>query len=219
MPDKVHQSYLWGALAAGLLFGVILYHVVISVSGYAVISTTVINAQQDEVVKLRQETDALWEDFLSQPANTSIDPNNQPYDEAADARADVAAARTRAINDNEYLMVTFGANWCVDCRTLYKRLKSPEVTAYTHDRFSFAHVNVGKFNRNKELAEELGVTLDRGIPVAIFFDPDGQVIGATNKAELEPARRYSSSQILMFLEDVAERSRILAPDLARNAKD
>jgi hypothetical protein len=28
-----------------------------------------------------------------------------------------------------------------------------------------------------------------GIPVAVFFDPEGVVIGTTNEGQLEPARR------------------------------
>ena len=148
-----------------------------------------------------------------------IGTGDQPYDEAADARADVARAREKALSNSQYLMVTFGANWCVDCRTLYKNLKSQEVTAYTQGLFSFANVNVGKFNRNNDLAAELGATLERGIPVAIFYAPDGHLIGTTNEGQLEPARRYSSKQILMFLEDVAEHSRFVAPEAARNVSE
>jgi thioredoxin-like negative regulator of GroEL len=109
-------------------------------------------------------------------------------------------------------MVTFGANWCMDCRTLYRNLNNEEVADYARDLFLFVNVNVGKFNRNRQLADELGVDLSRGIPVAIFFDPDGRVIGTTNEGQLEPARRYSSKQILRFLRDIAERERVLAPD-------
>jgi len=54
--------------------------------------------------------------------------------------------------------------------------------------------------------------LSRGIPVAIFFDPAGEVIGTTNDGQLEPARYYSSKQILKFVRDIVEHSRVLAPD-------
>ena len=73
-------------------------------------------------------------------------------------------------------------------------------------------VDVGKFNQNRDLAVELDVDLRRGIPVAIFFDPEGRVIGTTNEGQLEPSRRYSSKQILKFVRDIAERAVILAPD-------
>ena len=109
-------------------------------------------------------------------------------------------------------MVTFGANWCIDCRTLYHHLKSDDVRAFTDDMLHFVHVDVGKFNRNRDVARELGVELTRGIPVAVFFDPDGREIGNTNEGQLEPARFYTSKQILKFVRDIVERSLITAPD-------
>ncbi len=60
-------------------------------------------------------------------------------------------------------------------------------------------------------AIDLGVDLTRGIPVAIFYDPEGRVIGTTNDGQLEPARYYTSKQILKFV-GVAEKSLISAPD-------
>ena len=89
------------------------------------------------------------------------------------------------------------------------------VRSYTDERFLFVNVDVGKLNQNRGLAQELGVSMNRGIPVAIFFDRKGQVIGATNDGELEPARHFTSPQILKFVRDVVERSRILAPDAVR----
>jgi len=68
------------------------------------------------------------------------------------------------------------------------------------------------FDQNRNLVMELGVNLDNGIPVAVFFDQHGNVIGTTNNGELLPARRYSSKQILKSVRDVVERSRIVAPD-------
>lgn len=72
-------------------------------------------------------------------------------------------------------------------------------------------MDVGDFDRNLDIARELGVGLDRGIPVAIFYGRDGRVIGTTSRGELEPARRYSSQQILAFLQVVAREERITVP--------
>ena len=116
------------------------------------------------------------------------------------------------MHSGKFLMVTFGANWCVDCRTLYYHLKSEDVKAFTDDKIHFVTVDVGKFNRNRDVARELGVDLTRGIPVAVFFDPEGGEIGNTNDGQLEPARFYSSKQILKFVRDIVERSLIAAPD-------
>lgn len=63
-----------------------------------------------------------------------------------------------------------------------------------------------------DVAESLGVSLTRGIPVVVFFDSGGEVIGTTNSGELEPSRHYSSQQILKSVRDVVERHRVTAPD-------
>ena len=99
-------------------------------------------------------------------------------------------------------------------RRLFARLRerSPEVEAFTADTLDFINVNVGKFNINVDLAADLGVDLRRGVPVAVFFNPDGLLIGTTNEGQLEPARYYTSKQILKFVRDIVEKSSIAAPD-------
>src|SRR4051794_25193406 len=43
-----------------------------------------------------------------------------PYDEKADPHKDVAAAFAQAKQDSKYVLLDFGANWCLDCRVLAK---------------------------------------------------------------------------------------------------
>ena len=183
------------------------------VSGFALISQQDLDEQLHEIAELRDENRELLDDLFNyQGPNAVFDPDDLPYEPDADARAAVAAGREGAEENGKFLMVTFGANWCVDCRTLHYHLKSDDVQAFAGDIFQFVNVDVGKFNNNRELAIELGVDLQRGIPVAVFFDPDGQVIGTTNDGQLEPARYYTSKQILKFVRDIVEKSLISAPD-------
>ena len=201
-------------LTLGAFAGALGFWLILKLTGFTIASEQTLRDQQSRIAVLEEENQELSEDLFAAPENRLpiLDPADLPYDEEADARAAVEIAQARAIEENKFLMVTFGANWCVDCRTLYKHLESDEVSGYTADKFIFANVNVGKFNRNTDIAEALGINLERGIPVAVFFDPSGKVIGTTNDGELEPARLYTSNQILKFVRDIAERSRILAPD-------
>lgn len=206
------------ALGAGLAAGVLLYHAALRLNGTMLIDEQVLTSQHDLIATLQEENRQLSDDLFGSTAAPPIprfDDSDLPYDENADAHANVNDSRETAAREKKFLMVTFGANWCVDCRTLYMHLQSDDVSEYTKDRFMFVNVDVGMFDRNRQVAAELGVTLRRGIPVAIFFDDSGQKIGATNEGELEPARYYTSKQILKFVRDVAERSRILAPDAAQ----
>lgn len=213
MNGKLKKA-VWISFVVGLAGGALLYHSVLTVNDLAIAPRQEMEEQNELVSKLQEENHQLYDELFKPREGGVLPPyeSKPPYDESRDANLDVAEARKKALDEKKFLMVTFGANWCQDCRNLHRILKSEEVQDYTRDVFNFVNVDVGKFNQNTQLATELGVSLRRGIPVAIIFDTDGQVIGTTNEGQLEPARRYSSRQILKFVRDIAERSRILAPD-------
>ncbi|MGB5336133.1 MAG: thioredoxin family protein [Woeseiaceae bacterium] len=202
------------AFLAGLIAGLAVYYGALSLSGQTPVSREFLDEQQARLERLRQENVELTEELFQPRGEQGIvfSEDRLPYDGEADAISVVSAARLQASADSRFLMVTFGANWCLDCRTLHHHLSNEPVVSYTRDLFQFVNVDVGKFNQNRDLADSLGVSLSRGIPVAVFFDRSGERIGTTNDGELETARFYSSKQILKFVRDVAERNRIVAPD-------
>jgi len=197
----------------GILAGGVFCLVVLQLSGLTVVSQLELDNRAQLVADLQKENYELTDDLFNyQGPDAVFDPTDLPYDESADAHVVVAEARQQALQAGKFLMITFGANWCMDCRTLYRNLKTDDVMAYTDRVFHFANVDVGKFNKNRDIAEELGIDLARGVPVAIFFDPKGNKIGTTNDGQLTPARFYTSSQILKFVRDIAEKSLIGVPD-------
>jgi thioredoxin 1 len=144
-------------------------------------------------------------------AHWGVDSRHLPYDAHADARADIAAGKARAEATGKLLMVTFGANWCPDCLTLHKNLEDPLTRDYAQSMFEIVNIDVGEFDNNADVANELGVVVN-GIPLAVFFSPDGRPIGDTSRGELEPSRHYTSREILNFLREVAEYRRVVSPD-------
>lgn len=201
------------SFVGGVVAGVAVILVALWAGGFSVVHQQDLDEQNQLIADLRAENQELIDDLFQYSGPDRVfDPDDLPYQPDDDAAGTVAAARQQALEDEKFLMVTFGANWCLDCRTLYHHLKSPEVESFTADIFEFVTVDVGKFNVNRELAGDLGVDLRRGIPVAIFFAPDGRVIGTTNEGQLEPARFYTSKQILKFVRDIVEKSLIAAPD-------
>jgi thioredoxin-related protein len=208
--SNYHAALLF---VAGIVVGTVVGLAVVRASGFALVSEQDLDAQLRQIAELRNENQELLDDLFNYSGPDAVfDPDDLPYDADADAQAVVAAGRQAAAANGKFLMVTFGANWCIDCRTLYHHLRSDDVRVFTDDIVHFVHVDVGKFNRNRDVARELGVELTRGIPVAVFFDPDGREIGNTNDGQLEPARFYTSKQILKFVRDIVERSLITAPD-------
>jgi len=134
-----------------------------------------------------------------------------PYDTKADAHKDLAAAKQRAKAEKKYVMVIFGANWCPDCVVLHKLLDEPSTKAYVDAHFEIVGVDLGRFDKNADVAKELQVNLDKGIPAAAFLASDGTLVGDTNNGELEPSRHYHSEMILHFLHEVVDHHKIVKP--------
>jgi thioredoxin 1 len=134
-----------------------------------------------------------------------------PYPPPANAAADLQNARARAKKSGKLLMVVFGGNWCSDCRALHGRMHESPVREYVDSHFEVVSVNIGQMDANLGIAQELGVTLKKGVPAAGFFDPDGRPVGLTNNGELEPAHTYNAAQVLSFLRKVAEQRVVEKP--------
>jgi len=202
------------AFLGGLILGLAAYHGALIVSGQTPVPREFLDDQQARLEQLREENHELTEELFRPrvAGNIAFSQDELPYDGHVDAASMISSARTEAQAERKFLMVTFGANWCLDCLTLHHHLNSEPVAGYARDLFRFVNVDVGKLDQNRDVAESLGVSLSRGIPVAVFFGPEGRVIGTTNDGQLEPARHYSSKQILKFVRDIAERDRILAPN-------
>lgn len=100
-----------------------------------------------------------------------------PYDEKADAKADLAHALIQARTQGKQVLVVFGANWCPECRTLDKRMHDESGTLGL-DQFVIVKIDVGRFDRNIELAQSLGNPIRKGIPAAALLTPERHVVYA-----------------------------------------
>ncbi len=130
-----------------------------------------------------------------------------PYDAAADARADLGRALAEAGRTDRRVLLVFGANWCEDCRAFDRALKAPATAALVARRFHVVKVDVGRFDRNLDLAEAYGNPIARGIPAAVVLAADKRVLYATRAGELADARRMGEEGIHRFLDGLAARNR------------
>jgi len=126
-----------------------------------------------------------------------------PYDESADARADIQRALVAAKAANLPVLVVFGANWCADCKVLDGAFKSGPAAALIGARFQVVKVNVGRFNVNTDVADAYGVPLKQGIPTVAVLSPQGQVVYASTGGELADARHMGDQAIYDFFVKVS----------------
>jgi thioredoxin 1 len=131
-----------------------------------------------------------------------------PYNESADAKAEVKAALTAAAKDKVPVLLVFGANWCADCKVLDSSIKSGSVASLVSRDFKVVKIDVGRFNKNTDVAEMYGVPLKKGIPAVAIVAPNeaasqSRVLYVTKAGELADARSMGDKGIYEFFKRVS----------------
>ena len=126
-----------------------------------------------------------------------------PYNESADAKAELQGALQAAKAGGKSVLVIFGANWCEDCRALDTALKAPQTAQLMSKEFVVLKVDVGRFDRNTDLSGAYGNPTKKGIPAAVVLSADNQVLYATRAGELADARRMSETGVYDFFRQAA----------------
>lgn len=121
-----------------------------------------------------------------------------PYDEHADAGAELQRALAAARADGNDVLVVFGANWCPDCRELDKALNGSS-HALIAGHFQVVKVDVGRFDRNLELAKQYGNPTRMGIPAVVVLTADNRIVYSSKGGELANARKMGDTGIYDFL--------------------
>ena len=131
---------------------------------------------------------------------------DRPYDESADAKAQIVAALHAAAAAKEPVLLIFGANWCEDCRALDHALKTGR-NAELMSKFRMVKVDVGHFDHNVDVSTAYGNATKKGIPSAVIVSPDNKILFMTRAGELADARTMSDDGIYDFFTQAAASAR------------
>ena len=132
---------------------------------------------------------------------------DKPYDESADARAQIRQAVAQSKADHRPVLVVFGANWCPDCRALDIAMKNGRNAELIGKEFRVVKVDVGRFDRNVDVADKYGVPLKKGIPAVAIVSPEDHAVYATKAGELADARGMSEDGLYRFFRSAADRTK------------
>jgi protein disulfide-isomerase len=145
---------------------------------------------------------ALFFVFLAVAATAA----DSPYNETADAKLEIKQALTQASAAKTPVIVVFGANWCGDCKMLDAAMKNGASAPLLSRDFKIVKVNVGRFDKNVDVAKSYGVPLDKGIPAVAILSNRNEVLYATRNGELADARKMGENGIYEFFKRVTASS-------------
>jgi hypothetical protein len=132
---------------------------------------------------------------LRQPLNT----DNVIYPPDLNARAEIADGLRRAAATKKRVILVFGGNWCFDCHVLDEAFHSPEIQPTLAAGFVVVHVNIGRFDKNLDVAEQYQVPLTKGVPALAVLDATGKLVFSQQGGEFQDARSMAPEDILAFL--------------------
>ena len=133
---------------------------------------------------------------LKQPMR--LDPNLYPAN--IDANYELKEALATAAKQGKRVIVVFGANWCYDCDVLDLAFHHPDFQPFLEKNFVVIHVDVGRFDKNLDMAERYQVPLKKGIPALAVLKGDGTLLFSQRNGEFEAARSLTPEDLQAFLE-------------------
>jgi thioredoxin 1 len=122
------------------------------------------------------------------------------YPPPEQAPVDLAAALTTAHSQHRRVILDFGGNWCPDCQVLDIYMHDPNNAPILGASYVLVHVNIGKEDRNLDIAARYEIPLDKGVPALAILDSDGKLLYSQKIGEFESMRHLESSAVTQFLQ-------------------
>jgi thioredoxin 1 len=131
-------------------------------------------------------------------AHLSAQPIFNPSQDASEA---IRISLETAKSENKRVLLEFGADWCPDCQNLAKMSESETLKAYLEEKFITIRIDVGRKDKNIDIAEAFGVSMSKGIPALVILHPDGTIMYASKNGEWANARRMNEEEMLEKLKE------------------
>jgi thiol:disulfide interchange protein len=136
--------------------------------------------------------------FKRVPLQAPAQPNPRLYRADANAAQDIRQALAAAGKQHKNVLLDFGGNWCLDCHVLDNAFHQPRIAPLLNSNYVLVHVDVGRYDKNLDLAKQYHVDLEKGVPSLAVLDARGNVLYATR--DFERARVMSEEDVIQFLD-------------------
>src|SRR5579872_5125237 len=110
------------------------------------------------------------------------------YSDTADAHAEIRDALARAAREHKRVILDFGGNWCGDCQVLDIYFHRAPNDAILTANYVLVDIDIGRYDKNLDLAAKYGVPLKLGVPALAVLDPHGRLLYSQKNGEFEKMR-------------------------------
>lgn len=125
-------------------------------------------------------------------------PEARPYDKKAQASLAVDTALNKAGQSGKRVILVMGANWCHDSRGLAGWFEKPRFTAMLRERYELVYIDVGKRNRNIDIAQRFGIDKIVGTPTVLVLSPEGDLLNADSAPTWRDAASRDADDIYNY---------------------
>ena len=130
-------------------------------------------------------------------------PEARPFEESADATAQVDAALARALLAEKRVILVLGANWCHDSRGLAGWVAQPRFAAMLEAKYELVYVDVGHKDRNIDIARRFGLKSIKGTPTVLVLSSSGDLLNRQSAPKWRDAASREQDDIFAYFDQFA----------------
>ena len=128
-------------------------------------------------------------------------PNRSAKLYEGNAKQDIAKALKTAAKQRKRVLLVFGGDWCYDCHVLeYNFHKDPALRGLLEANYKVVNVDVGKYDKNLDVAAKYKMNLSKGVPALAVLESDGKLLYSDPGGFFEHARGMTKKEVADFLE-------------------
>lgn len=130
----------------------------------------------------------------------TVHPEARPFEQSANATEQVDAALARAQIADKRVIVVMGANWCHDSRGLSGWFAEPRFAAMLAAKYEIVYVDVGKKDRNIDIARRFGLKSIKGTPTVLVLSSRGALLNRKSAPKWRDAASRDEEDIFAYFD-------------------
>lgn len=130
----------------------------------------------------------------------------RPFDTSSNAMMDVNAALAAAAISGKRPLLVLGGNWCHDSRGLAAKFLRPEMEALLSENYELVWIDVGRRDRNLDVAERFGVSKLLGTPTVLILSSSGELLNADSVHDWRRADSTPYAEVVDYFQKYAGES-------------